>query len=125
MSETGIIVLGHGSRADKSNKMFYNLIDKLDRRLEDQRVEGAAMELTNPTLEERVAELAGDGIEKIVILPLFLFPGIHVQEDIPAQVDELAEKYPGIEFSIGDIIGDDSRLVDIIVDRWKGVNEWN
>ncbi len=121
MSETGIIVLGHGSRADKSNEMFYNLIDKLDRRLEDQRVEGAAMELTNPTLEERVAELAGDGIEEIVILPLFLFPGIHVQEDIPAQADELAEEYPGIEFSIGDIIGDDSRLVDIIVDRWKGV----
>ncbi len=121
MENSAVILLGHGSRADKANEEFASVVDNLAARLDYQYVTGAAMELTEPTLATKVDELVEKGIEKIIILPLFLFPGIHVQNDIPAMVGQLREKYSQVEFKMGDVIGDDERLVDILQDRLKGV----
>ncbi len=122
MENSAVILLGHGSRAEKANEVFASMVDKLKARLNYQYVTGAAMELTEPTLETKVEEMVEKEIENIIILPLFLFPGIHVQKDIPKMVEKLEEKYPQIEFKMGDIIGADERLVDILQDRLKGVN---
>ncbi len=120
-TEMGIIVLGHGSRAEKAREVFNELVDKLADKLADKRVGGAAMELASPTLPEKVSHFASQGIKKIVILPLFLYPGIHVQEDIPAQIAALEEEYPEIEFILADILGTDDKLVDIMIEKFEEV----
>lgn len=122
MENSAVILLGHGSRAEKANKVFASMVENLAGRLDYQHVAGAAMELTEPTLETRVDEFVDYGIDSIIILPLFLFPGIHVQRDIPEMVEKLENKYPEVEFKLGDIIGDDDRLTEILQDRLKGVN---
>ena len=50
----------------------------------------AALELAPLSLEGTIAQLApqleADGINHLQIIPLFLLPGVHVREDIPAAV---------------------------------------
>lgn len=117
----GIIVLGHGSRAEKAREVFSELVDRLGKRLENIRVGGASMELASPTLEEKVSQFAGREIEHIVILPLFIYPGVHVQEDITAQIADLREEYPELEFTLADVLGADDRLVEILMERLEEV----
>ena len=123
MEKKGIIVLAHGSRAERADNVLSSLVDKFSSEVDYEYVERAAMELTEPTLADKVEDLAGRGVEKIIVLPLFLFPGIHVQEDIPAMMEKLEENYPKIEFKLGEIVGDDDRLVDILKDRLREEEE--
>ena len=123
MKKKGIIVLAHGSRAEKADSVLSSLVDKFSSEVDCEYVERAAMELTEPTLADKVEEMAGREVEKIIVLPLFLFPGIHVQEDIPAMMEKLEENYPQIEFKLGEIVGDDDKLVDILKDRLREEEE--
>ncbi len=123
MEKKGIIVLAHGSRAERADNVLSSLVDKFSSEVDYEYVERAAMELTEPTLADKVEDLAGRGVEKIIVLPLFLFPGIHVQEDIPAMMEKLEENYPRIEFKLGEIVGDDDKLVDILKDRLREEEE--
>jgi len=123
VEKKGIIVLAHGSRAERADNVLSSLVDKFSSEVDYEYVERAAMELTEPTLADKVEDLAGRGVEKIIVLPLFLFPGIHVQEDIPAMMEKLEENYPKIEFKLGEIVGDDDKLVDILKDRLREEEE--
>lgn len=53
-------------------------------------IEIAALELSSKSLNESLAEFARtahqQGIEQVKVLPLFLAPGVHVVEDIPAEI---------------------------------------
>jgi sirohydrochlorin ferrochelatase len=58
-------------------------------------VKTASLELASMPLHERITEIAHQatetGLKQLVILPLFLLDGVHIQEDIPIQVN-LAQK---------------------------------
>ncbi len=64
-------------------------------------VGAAQLELAAKSLHLQIDDFARQcieiGISKIVILPLFLIPGVHVMEDIPAEVILATEK-------IGDVV---------------------
>jgi sirohydrochlorin ferrochelatase len=53
-------------------------------------VETAQLELAPTPLHAQIGDFAdrcqNSGIDRIVIMPLFLIPGVHVMEDIPAEV---------------------------------------
>ncbi|MCK8826467.1 CbiX/SirB N-terminal domain-containing protein [Natroniella acetigena] len=120
--KTGIIVLGHGSRAAEASQVFAEIVDKVREKVDYELVEGAAMELAEPSLQDSVAKIIKAGAEKVVIVPLFLFPGIHIQEDIPNLIEELEAEYSEIEFEFGKNLGADDKIADIIVERIEEVN---
>jgi sirohydrochlorin ferrochelatase len=66
-------------------------------------VETATLELGKYTLSEQIQHfgdrLLGQNINHLQIIPLFLLPGMHVMEDIPAQVQE-AQSIIGEELHI-------------------------
>jgi sirohydrochlorin cobaltochelatase len=61
-------------------------------------VETAQLELASTPLHVQIGEFAdrcqNNGIDRIIMLPLFLIPGVHVMEDIPAEV-ALADRQIG------------------------------
>ncbi|MCK8817364.1 CbiX/SirB N-terminal domain-containing protein [Natroniella sulfidigena] len=120
--KTGIIVLGHGSRATEASQVFAEIVDKLREKVDYDLVEGAAMELAEPSLQDSVAKIINEGAEKVVIVPLFLFPGIHIQEDIPNLIEELEAEYPEVEFKFGRNLGADDKIADILIERIEEVN---
>jgi sirohydrochlorin cobaltochelatase len=113
----GVILLGHGSRAEGAGISLEHIARALALRLPTMAVRAAHRELCEPTLEFVVAELAASGVRRIVVLPYFLHRGLHMQEDIPEQLAVLRRNHPAVQLVLAEHLGYDDRLVGILLDR--------
>ena len=118
-----IILLGHGSRRGKDTDLG---LEEIRRRLQlrfnhGQRVRMAGLEFTPPSLEEAVLKLASDGSTHIHIMPFFLFEGKHLKEEIPDDIERIRSLVPRVSLLLTGNLGLDSRLLDMIEERIKGV----
>lgn len=84
-------------------------------------VEAASLQFNQPDLPTAINTLASKGVDRIVVMPLFLYQGVHIQEDIPEILAEEKQKYPGVEFIVTGNIGVDERVGQIIMDRIREV----
>ena len=116
----GILVIAHGSRAIETETTLDAVLSMVKSKLPDIVVECAFMEFSDRTVEKGVSALAAKGVTEIKIVPYFLFMGIHMKQDIPNMVAECAARFPGIRIAMGDPLGVDERLADIIVERING-----
>lgn len=111
-----VLVLGHGSRNEAATSQFLAVTEMLGERLGSP-VLAAFMELASPSLPDAVATAAQSGATEVVVLPLFLFVGMHVARDVPALLADIAEAYPEIRFRLCEPIGADPLLADILLAR--------
>ncbi|SJZ36998.1 sirohydrochlorin chelatase [Selenihalanaerobacter shriftii] len=119
--KTGVIILGHGSKAEESNQAFHEFCQMTEESLNYDLVTGCALQFAEPRLNDAVADAVEVGMERLIVVPLFLFPGNHVQKDVPKALDKLKEEYTDVEFIYADHIGSDDRLTEIVADRIKEV----
>ena len=119
MSRISIIILAHGSRRGAQvAEIMEGLIHQVGCRVpEGVGVGWAALQFTNPTLEEAVASAIAEGAQKVLVIPYFLFEGIHLAEDIPEVLGKLGERYPELEFVLTSTLGTDGRLAEIVMER--------
>ena len=115
----GILVIAHGSRAKETEATLDAILSMVSAKLPDTIIECAFMEFSDRTVEKGVAALAARAVTEIKIVPYFLFMGIHLKEDIPNMVAECAANLPGVKITMGEPLGIDERLADILVDRIK------
>lgn len=118
----GVIVLGHGSKAPQALETLkkYGEMVKLKSRCEI--VEIASLQFNRPDLPEAIETAIAQGADKIVIVPFFLYNGIHMQEDIPAVIQQVKSKNPGVEIVLANHLGADHRLVEIVLERIEEVS---
>ncbi len=115
----GIVIVGHGSRVAKS-KGIYEEIAKKVREKSGVEAQVGYMKHWRPTIPEAINAVIEKEIKKIVIVPLFLLPGLHVTEDIPVLLSRI--KIPkGVEVLYARNIGADDRLADVVLDRVEEV----
>jgi sirohydrochlorin ferrochelatase len=112
-----VVLLGHGSRAAGVSQAMAQVACALTAHLPNMLVRAAHRELCEPSLEQVVRELSVNGVERIVVLPFFLHQGLHMQEDIPRQIEALRREQPHLQLVCADHIGYDDRLVAILQDR--------
>jgi len=118
---TGIILLGHGSRIPEANEHLKHLAAQVRELLGNIRVEPCYMMRTHPDLMEGITALVAAGLEKIVVAPMFFCNGLHVQRDIPEQLEIARQRFPGIELVYGTNLGADRRIAEVIVERIQEV----
>ena len=116
----GILVIAHGSRAKETEATLEAILSMAKSKLPETAMECAFMEFSDRTVEKGVSALAAKDVKEIKVMPYFLFMGIHLKEDIPNMVAECAASFPGIKITMGEPLGVDERLADILVDRIKG-----
>lgn len=122
MSEKrAIIVVGHGSRSKDSIVEFDATVKSFRDRVEGARVEGAYMEIASPNIPTVLKKLVDEGCNSFLLIPYFLFTGIHIKEDIPEIIEELKAQYPDIKLELGKPIGAHPMIVDILVDRMENL----
>lgn len=87
---TGVLLVGHGTRSERGRQQFESLAGEIAAALDARRysAELAYLELASPTIEDAVARLVVNGIQRLVVAPLLLFAAAHAKEDIPAAVRE-------------------------------------
>ena len=117
---TGVIILGHGSKLKKANETIKKVIKNIKHN-GLHIVEPAYLQLSKPDLHTAVKKLARSGCRKIIVVPFFLFMGNHVKRDIPKAIEKEKNIYRDIEFVYAKNLGQDPRMSDIVMDRIKDV----
>ncbi len=87
-ARTGVLLVGHGTRSEPGRRQCRALADEIAAGL-DERVfaaELAYLEMASPTIDEGVARLLAQQVERLIVVPLLLFAAGHAKEDIPAAV---------------------------------------
>lgn len=75
------------------------------------------MELAEPSIAAAFARCAEQGARRVIVVPYFLGPGRHWQEDIPRLAAEAASPYPGIQHVVAAPLGRHPLMLEIIDDR--------
>jgi sirohydrochlorin ferrochelatase len=114
---TGIIVFAHGSRIETANQAVRSAAADLARAGEYPNVEAAFLELGRPSLEEAANLLVARSVERIVIIPYFLTPGLHLERDLPAIVERISNKYNKIRVIVTASLDGHPGVVRILTDR--------
>ncbi len=117
MRKRAIIVIGHGSRSAEATAQFMQVVAMLREYQPDDLVLPAFMELAEPRLAGAIADAVSRQALDIVVVPCFLYQGIHIKEDIPAMLDELQRTHPEVTVRFARPIGADPRLAVILHER--------
>ena len=117
-----IIVLGHGSKAPQALETLKEYGEMVKAKSGCEIVEIASLQFNKPDLPEALDSVIGTGATRIVIVPIFLYNGIHMQQDIPEVINAEKQKNPQVEIVLANHLGTDHRLVDIVLDRIEEVS---
>lgn len=114
-----VILLGHGSIREQANVEVRNMWKMLAEQLPDLQISGSFVEVAEPTLEQEIGRLAGQGIERIVIVPMFLTRGNHLSNGIPRILEAMRQRYNHIQIELTRHLGVDPLLAEIIKNRLR------
>jgi sirohydrochlorin ferrochelatase len=115
----GVLVLAHGSREHKTQATFNAIVD-MARKKVDVMVETAYMEFSEKNIAAGLSALVAKGVTEIKVVPYFLFQGMHIRKDVPGEIAQFLQKHHGVTVTIGQTLGEDPRLADVLADRIRG-----
>ena len=92
---SGVVLLGHGSREPGTATEIKALGEQLAAGNPEWRIEHAFLN-QEPHIEHAVKTLVEAGCQHIVVLPLLVFVGKHILEDVPGEIERLQALYPTV-----------------------------
>ncbi|HKF71686.1 MAG TPA: sirohydrochlorin chelatase [Stellaceae bacterium] len=117
MSETAVMLCGHGSRDEGAIREFERLADALKARLPTHAVETGYLEFARPIIRQGLDALKQRGARRIVAVPGMLFAAAHVKNDLPWEINSFAAANPGIEVRFGRELAIEPKLLRAAADR--------
>ena len=111
-----IILFGHGARDLRWREPFDHLATLWKAEHPSTPVELAFLEMMQPSLEDAVGALVNSGASAIVVVPVFFGQGGHLRNDFPQLLAACREKFPQIELSATNAVGEDLSVLRAIVD---------
>ncbi|MFN8050957.1 MAG: CbiX/SirB N-terminal domain-containing protein [Acidimicrobiales bacterium] len=114
-----VVVIAHGSRSEEANDAHRATCALLAER-SGRVVSPAFLELASPSLAEAVTTVVEAGATGVVVLPFFLYPGRHMQRDIPALVDAARSEHPSVDIALGPLFGADPGVIDLLIGQLGG-----
>jgi len=115
--KTAILLMGHGSRVAAANGALHAIADMVREGTGFEIVEVAFREMHAPDIQAGIDRCVAQGARRILLYPYFLFAGAHVLEDLPAELETAAARYPGLELRLGKPLGVHPKLGEIVCER--------
>lgn len=113
----GVLIIAHGSRRENTVKTMEYITNLVCEKLPDVPIVASFMEFAEPNVTTGLEQLKAKGVTEIIAVPYFLFEGIHIKEDIPEELDKFKQHNPEITITMGQTLGEDPRLADILSQR--------
>jgi sirohydrochlorin ferrochelatase len=115
------LLVTHGSRDPRSHRAAHQLVEQVQQRIASP-VGLAALELAPEPLHQQIVNFC-DRIESwgctaLRIVPLFLLPGVHVMDDIPAEV-KTAQQSLTMPLTIAPYLGCHPEMKTVVQDPGK------
>src|SRR6202047_1487529 len=111
MTETAVLLCGHGSRDPEAVAEFELAAGALRRRLPEFDFATGYLKFAPPTIRDGLALLAGRGARRILAIPGMLFAASHVKNDLPWEMNSFIAENPGIDVRLGRDLGIDPKLL--------------
>ncbi len=118
---SSLLVMVHGSPRPVSNNAMFAVVEDVRKRAVFSDIEVGFMECNAPDIPNAIENLVARGAKSIVAVPYFLHAGTHVADDLPGLLEDAQLRYSSVEFLMGDYIGRDLRLADVMRDRVREV----
>ncbi len=118
--KSALVLFAHGARDPRWAQPFQKLQAIASERLPHAQVELAFLELMEPRLPAVVSQLADAGCTEVSVVPVFLGQGGHVLRDLPPLIQELREKYPQLELTVADAVGESAAVLEAIASYCVG-----
>jgi sirohydrochlorin ferrochelatase len=112
----GIVIFAHGSSVPSANEAVRVVAEAVAAAGGFERVETAFLE-ARPNLAEAVARLADSGATRILVVPYFLTLGIHLQRDLPAIVEQLAQVHRNVQIRVTPPLDGHPALAQVLLER--------
>ena len=119
----GLLIVDHGTRSAAANAPLADLARRVGGARPDWVVEHAHMELAEPDFDTAIDRLVSRGASRILVHLHFLGVGYHVRETIPQLVAIARERHSSVSIETTAPLGDDERLVEIVLDRMDAQSE--
>lgn len=84
MSMKGMLLVGHGSKLPHNKALIETTAEHIREKSDEFIVKSGFMSINEPSVEEKLEEFRKEDIDVLVVVPLFLAKGIHINRDIPA-----------------------------------------
>lgn len=115
-SKSALILFSHGSLLCGSGEALEAHAARLCARGEFDLVSIGYLNYSEPRFSEAVAAAAAEGVSHIVVVPYFLVPGYFITKSLPEAVELAQARFPMLSFTVAPPLGDDSNLVDALLD---------
>lgn len=112
-----LIAVAHGSRDPRSATTMAAVVASVAASRPDLTVRLAFLDLSAPSLDQVVDELAALGHRDVIVVPLLLGNAFHARVDLPALLAESANRHPLVRLTQTEVLGADSRLIAALADR--------
>src|SRR3984885_14974966 len=117
MSDTAVLICGHGSRDIEAVREFELLAAALRPRFPDYDFATGYLEFARPNIREGLATLVARGARRIYAVPGMLFAASHVKNDLPWEMNSFAAENPGIDLRLGRDLAIDAKLMKAAAPR--------
>jgi sirohydrochlorin cobaltochelatase len=123
MSKKGMLLVGHGSTMPFNQQLVEKTAALIQAHNTGFIVKCGFMNMNKPTIKESMNAFRHEPIDALVVVPLFLAKGVHIEKDIPGEIG-LAEGTKKGNFMLNgktiplvyaEPIGSDPLLADLMV----------
>jgi sirohydrochlorin cobaltochelatase len=108
---SGLILLAHGARASEWAGPLNRVCEAVRLRAPDLRVEPAFLEFMTPALQPCAEMLLAEGVQRIIVLPMFMAQGGHLKRDVPQLLDALRAQHPQARLELAVAVGEADDIV--------------
>jgi sirohydrochlorin ferrochelatase len=113
-----ILLVGHGSKVEQANEALHKLCRLVEKKAAaGEVVAHAYLQFASPALEGAIANLDAQQVGEVVVVPIFLYEGVHFSQDIREFVEREAARRPHIRLVLAPVLGVDERMAEIVWDR--------
>lgn len=114
---TALLLIAHGSRRPEANADLDHLAEQLRQLGRYALVQTSFLELSEPTIVAGGTLCVNAGVQRVVMLPYFLSPGIHAHDDMIAAREDLSKRFPHVEFLLAQPLGRHPLLAEVAAQR--------
>jgi len=127
MGMKGMLLVGHGSSMPYNKELVESTAKMIAAQTSEYVIRCGFMNMNSPSIREALASFHGEKIDALIVMPLFLAKGVHIEKDIPSEIGLAAGQKKGtfamngttIPLIYADPIGSDPLLANLMVKNAK------
>ncbi|MET8424899.1 CbiX/SirB N-terminal domain-containing protein [Nocardia sp. NPDC004860] len=112
-----LIAVAHGSRDPRSAATMRAVVARIAAQRPDLDVRLAFLDLSTPSVDQVVDEVAADRHSHAIVVPLLLGSAFHARVDLPGMLEAARARHPRLRLTQAEVLGPDPHLIIALRDR--------